>query len=191
MFGLYLRAYLHGFISPSPRGGYKHDPASSLVNCKNSSLTLQALLLIFALQPCALCGKGEGAVIRCSDCVKEFHASCAWSHGYKFGFEIQPVSIYSYRWGLYVTDGLKIQVKSSRRDTTAVATFKGETGCMSPIICCRQHDSRRHIYGICETNEIGEVRILKPPVWRAHVHMDTLLCRLLYKCIVMSTNKHL
>ena len=30
-------------------------------------------------------------MIRCSDCPREFHSSCAWKHGDKFGFEIQPV----------------------------------------------------------------------------------------------------
>ena len=43
-------------------------------------------------QRCCLCGEVEGAAIRCNDCTKEFHASCAWKQGHKFGFEIQPVS---------------------------------------------------------------------------------------------------
>ena len=43
-------------------------------------------------QKCFLCGEVEGAAIRCNDCNKEFHASCAWKQGHKFGFEIQPVS---------------------------------------------------------------------------------------------------
>lgn len=43
------------------------------------------------LQRCVLCGETEGAVIKCHDCPKEFHASCAWKQGHKFGFEIQPV----------------------------------------------------------------------------------------------------
>ncbi|KAF8645071.1 hypothetical protein AX16_008129 [Volvariella volvacea WC 439] len=42
---------------------------------------------------CSICGKQEGAVIRCSDCPKEFHISCAWNQGARFGFEIQPVSL--------------------------------------------------------------------------------------------------
>jgi hypothetical protein len=52
-----------------------------------------------------------------------------------------------------------MQVKSSRRDTTTTTTFKGETGCMNPIISCKDHDrSKRDVYDICETNEGGEVR---------------------------------
>ncbi|KAF9038560.1 hypothetical protein BJ165DRAFT_1416696 [Panaeolus papilionaceus] len=90
---------------------------------------------------CFLCGEIEGAVIRCSDCPKEFHASCAWKQGHKFGFEIQPV-------------------KSSRRDTTIITTFKGESGCMNAIVSCKDHDrNKRDIYDICETNEGGETAL--------------------------------
>ncbi|KDR80821.1 hypothetical protein GALMADRAFT_60740 [Galerina marginata CBS 339.88] len=106
---------------------------------------------------CCLCGEIEGAVIRCSDCNKEFHASCAWKQGHKFGFEIQPV-------------------KSSRRDTTITTTFKGESGCMNAIISCKDHDhSKRDIYDICETNEGGETALQvycqaykQAPVGQAH-----------------------
>ncbi|KAJ7809042.1 hypothetical protein B0H14DRAFT_3090942 [Mycena olivaceomarginata] len=90
---------------------------------------------------CSLCGDTQGAVIRCSDCSKEYHASCAWRHGHTFGFEIQPV-------------------KSSRRETTVTTTFKGESGCMNAVISCKEHDhSKRDIYGICETNEGGETAL--------------------------------
>ena len=43
-------------------------------------------------QRCTLCDQVGGAVIRCADCSAEYHISCAWSRGYKFGFEIQAVS---------------------------------------------------------------------------------------------------
>jgi len=90
---------------------------------------------------CCLCSDAGGAVIRCSDCVREYHVSCAWKHGHKFGFEIQPV-------------------KSSRRETTTVASFKGDSGCMNPIVFCKEHDrSRRDIYEICEMNETGETAL--------------------------------
>ncbi|KAJ7580151.1 hypothetical protein C8J56DRAFT_795466 [Mycena floridula] len=86
---------------------------------------------------CSLCHKTEGAVVRCSDCNREFHVSCAWDHGHKFGFEIQPV-------------------KSSRRETTVTTTFRGETGSMGPVISCKEHDrSRRDIYDICEIDDDG------------------------------------
>ncbi|KAF5319058.1 hypothetical protein D9611_012669 [Ephemerocybe angulata] len=90
---------------------------------------------------CCLCGEIEGAVIKCNDCPKEFHISCAWKQGHKFGFEIQPV-------------------KSSRRDTTIMTTFKGETGSMHAIISCKDHDrTKRDIYDICESNEGGETAL--------------------------------
>jgi hypothetical protein len=106
---------------------------------------------------CCLCSEPEGAVIRCNDCSKEFHASCAWKQGHKFGFEIQPV-------------------KSSRRDTTIITTFKGESGCMNAIVSCKEHDhSKRDIYDICETNEGGETALQvycqaykQAPVGQAH-----------------------
>ncbi|KAL9713425.1 putative PHD type zinc finger protein with BAH domain-containing protein [Leucoagaricus gongylophorus] len=90
---------------------------------------------------CTICRSSQGAVIRCSDCMKEYHVSCAWKNGYKFGFEIQPV-------------------KSSRRDTTVSISFKGESGCMNAIVSCKTHDhSRRSIYDMCETNEGGETAL--------------------------------
>ncbi|KIL69139.1 hypothetical protein M378DRAFT_98405 [Amanita muscaria Koide BX008] len=90
---------------------------------------------------CSVCERAEGAVIRCNDCPKEFHVSCAWKQGYRFGFEIQ-------------------HVKSSRRELTVTTTFKSETGCMNAIVSCKDHDhSRRIIYDICETNEGGETAL--------------------------------
>ncbi|XP_006461741.1 hypothetical protein AGABI2DRAFT_205606 [Agaricus bisporus var. bisporus H97] len=90
---------------------------------------------------CSICNVSEGAVIRCCDCPKEYHASCAWKQGHRFGFEIQPI-------------------KSSRRDTTVTVNFKGETGCMNAIVSCKDHDhSRRSIYDICEANDGGETAL--------------------------------
>lgn len=106
---------------------------------------------------CCLCGEVEGAVIKCNDCPKEFHISCAWKQHHTFGFEIQPV-------------------KSSRRDTTITTTFNGESGSMNPIVSCGDHNhSKRDIYPICETNE-GEETALQvfcqaykqAPVSQAH-----------------------
>ncbi|KAJ7066423.1 hypothetical protein C8F01DRAFT_981507 [Mycena amicta] len=106
---------------------------------------------------CSICHETQGAVVRCSDCTREYHASCAWRQGHKFGFDIQPV-------------------KSSRRDTTVMVTFKGESGCMNPIISCKEHErSKRGMYGICETNEGGETALQvycraykQAPVAQAH-----------------------
>ncbi|KAG6829064.1 hypothetical protein H0H92_005838 [Tricholoma furcatifolium] len=60
-------------------------------------------------------------------------------------------TISRYRWAT---------VKSSRRETTTLTTFKGEHGCMNAVIICRDHDiSKREIYDICETNEGGETAL--------------------------------
>lgn len=90
---------------------------------------------------CDLCNFSRGSCIRCVDCCKEFHVSCAWSSGRRFGFEIQ-------------------QVKSSRRDATVLATFKGETGSMTPVVQCVEHDQlKRHIHEMCELGENGETAL--------------------------------
>ncbi|KAH7914580.1 hypothetical protein BJ138DRAFT_1143440 [Hygrophoropsis aurantiaca] len=105
---------------------------------------------------CTLCGETTGAVIRCSDCVREYHTSCAWRNGHKFGFEIQPV-------------------RNHRRDTL-VTTFKGETGNMMPIVHCQEHENTKHeLFDICETDETGETALQvycrtykQAPVTQAH-----------------------
>ncbi|KAH8110725.1 hypothetical protein DFH11DRAFT_1618256 [Phellopilus nigrolimitatus] len=90
---------------------------------------------------CSLCNVAGGAVVRCGNCPKEYHVSCAWKYGHKFGFEIQPV-------------------KSSRRDVTNMVTFKRETGAMNAVICCKEHTSyRRMTYDICEVNDVGETAL--------------------------------
>ncbi|KAK2464013.1 hypothetical protein APHAL10511_003957 [Amanita phalloides] len=107
--------------------------------------------------PCSICEKTDGAVVRCGDCSREFHVSCAWKLAYRFGFEIQ-------------------HVKSSRRDLTITTTFKSETGCMNAVVLCSDHDhSRRTIYDICETNEGGETALQvycraykQAPIGQAH-----------------------
>jgi len=93
------------------------------------------------LAKCTLCGLEGGAIARCANCNKEYHVSCAWKIGHKFGFEILPV-------------------KSSRRDVTPTVTFKRETGAMNAVICCKEHPSyRRDTYDICDTNDVGETAL--------------------------------
>ena len=41
---------------------------------------------------CTLCNQPGGAVIGCADCAAMFHPSCAWTSGYRFGFEFSLVS---------------------------------------------------------------------------------------------------
>ncbi len=83
-----------------------------------------------------------------------------------------------------------MQVKSSRRDTTTTTTFKGETGCMNPIISCKDHDrSKRDVYDICETNEGGEVQCFALSQISG-IHQP-FFCRQRCKSIVKHTNKQL
>ncbi|KAJ3773251.1 hypothetical protein FB446DRAFT_733812 [Lentinula raphanica] len=90
---------------------------------------------------CVLCQEKGGAVVKCNDCYKEYHVSCAWTHGHTFGFEIQPV-------------------KGTRRENHITTIFRGEPGCMNAIISCKEHSrSRRQIYEICETDDGGETAL--------------------------------
>ncbi|THV02548.1 hypothetical protein K435DRAFT_749271 [Dendrothele bispora CBS 962.96] len=89
-------------------------------------------------QRCYLCQRTDGAVVKCTDCPKEYHVPCALAFGNVFGFEIQPV-------------------KGTRKDNHITTTFKGETGCMNAVMFCREHPhSRRRIYGLCETDDGGD-----------------------------------
>ncbi|THH17442.1 hypothetical protein EW146_g3363 [Bondarzewia mesenterica] len=87
---------------------------------------------------CSICHQTGGAVIRCSDCTREFHVSCAWDHGYKFGFDVQPIK--------------------NRKDATATVTFNASVGSMHAVVRCKDHESgKRSLYDICDTNELGQV----------------------------------
>ncbi|KAN0109125.1 hypothetical protein V8E52_009647 [Russula decolorans] len=90
---------------------------------------------------CTLCNQVSGAVIRCSDCPAEYHISCAWSRGYKFGFEIQAT-------------------KAAKREPNSSVFFNGASGAMHPVVRCKEHEgSRRPLLDICETNEYGETAL--------------------------------
>ncbi|CAK5267753.1 unnamed protein product [Mycena citricolor] len=80
-------------------------------------------------------------------------------------------------------------VKANRRDTTTVVTFRGESGSMTPVVLCKEHDhSKRSIYGFCQTSEGGETALQvysraykQAPISQAHGllrkarRLDTLL----------------
>ncbi|KAI0091489.1 hypothetical protein BDY19DRAFT_991192 [Irpex rosettiformis] len=90
------------------------------------------------MNKCTLCDSSGGAVVRCSDCPAEYHVSCAWKAGHKFGFEVQPV-------------------QTNRKDSTTVVDFNSASGVMVPLVTCKGHPQhRRQTFGICETNEGGE-----------------------------------
>ncbi|KAJ8473751.1 hypothetical protein ONZ51_g7685 [Trametes cubensis] len=90
---------------------------------------------------CTLCDREDGAVIQCSECPAEYHVSCAWKHGHKFGFEVQPV-------------------KHSRRETATTVEWKGNTGQMVPSVICKGHiGHKRQLFDICDTNDLGETSL--------------------------------
>ncbi|KAN0088178.1 hypothetical protein V8E55_005235 [Tylopilus felleus] len=136
---------------------------------------------------CTLCGEAGGAVIRCSDCIREYHISCAWRNGHRFGFEFQPASIAPSPPSC-ILNRSSIQVRNHRREAVAT-TFKGETGNMVPIVCCQEHDaSKRVLFDMCETDETGETALQaycrtykRAPVSQAHAllrkarRLDSLL----------------
>jgi hypothetical protein len=100
----------------------------------------------------------DGAIIRCYQCPQQFHVCCAWDHGFRFGFDIHPVS--QKYWFIITTFAHhNPQVKSSRRDTAILTSFRGETGVMSAVVLCREHDvQQREIYDMCATdNGSGQV----------------------------------
>ncbi|KAI0339680.1 hypothetical protein BDW22DRAFT_1486765 [Trametopsis cervina] len=91
------------------------------------------------MNKCTLCDSSGGAVIRCSDCPAEYHVSCAWKAGHKFGFELQP---------------------GNKKESVVSVEFKDATGCMAPLVTCKGHPQhRRQTFGICELNENSETAL--------------------------------
>ncbi|GAA6027490.1 hypothetical protein JCM8097_007887 [Rhodosporidiobolus ruineniae] len=74
------------------------------------------------LEKCSICKMKEvGCTVKCEDCEKHFHVSCAFSAGYKFAFEIQAV-----------------RKKRPPKDLIQVK-FKEEEGAMVPCVWCPDH----------------------------------------------------
>ncbi|TFY51302.1 hypothetical protein EVJ58_g10639 [Rhodofomes roseus] len=86
--------------------------------------------------------EGVSTVPQWSECPAEYHVSCAWKQGHKFGFEMQGV-------------------KPSRRDTTTIVDWNDVEGCMVPVIICKGHvGHKRELIDVCATNDLGEVFLL-------------------------------
>ncbi|GAA5849428.1 hypothetical protein JCM8547_000445 [Rhodosporidiobolus lusitaniae] len=72
------------------------------------------------LETCTICGLSEtGCTVKCEDCEKHFHVSCAWLSGYKFAFEVK-------------------NVKKKRKDDVHVK-FKENEGIILPCVWCPDH----------------------------------------------------
>ncbi|CAK4031978.1 Lid2 complex component snt2 [Lecanosticta acicola] len=76
--------------------------------------------------------ENAGACVNCFQCQASFHASCAYEAGYTFGFDVQPV-------------------KGSRKDQITTATLGQETGALTAVILCKEHNSKSIIH---PTNEV-------------------------------------
>lgn len=101
-------------------------------------------------------------MVRCAECPAEYHVSCAWKQGYKFGFEMQPVRLDCVRVFILPPEQehTSLQVRQSRRDTTTIVEFNDISGCMTPVVICKGHiGHKRELFDICATNELGEVSI--------------------------------
>lgn len=70
------------------------------------------------LQECCICRKTLGACLKCEDCPKNFHVSCAWTAGYKFAFEFSSM-------------------RKKRFKEAQLAKFRNEEGAASIEMCLR------------------------------------------------------
>lgn len=73
--------------------------------------------------PCKLCRITGGAVVACNydKCGATFHVGCAHEAGHRFGFDIKPV-------------------KSTQKSNTPTLTIGAESGLMTAVIYCKDHD---------------------------------------------------
>ncbi|KAK9478771.1 hypothetical protein V1514DRAFT_330343 [Lipomyces japonicus] len=88
------------------------------------------------LDTCSICKIQKGACIDCAACNATFHIGCALQANYKFGFDIQPI-------------------KSSRRDSFLTVKLGLETGMMTPMIWCPNHNLNKFTI-----HDIGEPAVL-------------------------------
>ncbi|EAL21369.1 hypothetical protein CNBD0650 [Cryptococcus deneoformans B-3501A] len=105
---------------------------------------------------CSLCGQSDGAVINCSECDVEFHASCAWQSGLTLGFEFNLA-------------------KPGKSHNEIVVKFKDSEGVMSAGVWCKSHDlSGRVIHEIFDVEPDGGetafqvyIGAYKSPTWNS------------------------
>ena len=88
---------------------------------------------------CEICNEVTGACVSCAEpgCRRTFHVSCAYAAQpfYLFGFEIKPV-------------------KSVRRDSTSIVSFKAETGNMKALVWCVEHKDAAKAKTLYDLSEI-------------------------------------
>lgn len=90
-------------------------------------------------QECFVCNQRDaGACVKCADCNKFFHVSCAWSSNFKFAFEIHPVKKKKQVQQVSIT--FKTETGASILFLLHLKRLKGRcTGAMEPKIWCKSH----------------------------------------------------
>ena len=82
-------------------------------------------------QMCKLCKSTAGACVNCHHCQASFHVGCAQQYAFVFGFDVTPV-------------------KGSRKDTISTVTLGNETGNLSAVIYCPEHNVKNIIHPMHE-----------------------------------------
>ncbi|GJN89120.1 hypothetical protein Rhopal_002094-T1 [Rhodotorula paludigena] len=97
---------------------------------------------------CCLCKtKGVGSTIKCEDCSKHVHVSCAWTSGYKFAFEVQ-----------------RVRNKKRPPKDAVIIKFKDEEGVLQPCIWCTDHHfthSERKTYDLGARDQSSKLTALQ------------------------------
>lgn len=103
-------------------------------------------MLVSVMQQCVICKeRGVGCTVKCEDCLKHVHVSCAWAAGYKFAFEVQPV-----------------RNKKRLPKDTVLLTFKGEEGALA---CSHARANPRRRADPSPARIVVSTGVLLPCVW--------------------------
>ena len=80
---------------------------------------------------CKLCKSAAGVCVSCPRCQANFHIGCAQQKGYVFGFDVMPV-------------------KNSRKEIYPPVTLGNETGLLSAVIYCPDHNIKSIVHPMHE-----------------------------------------
>ncbi|KAG0148594.1 hypothetical protein CROQUDRAFT_391822 [Cronartium quercuum f. sp. fusiforme G11] len=94
---------------------------------------------------CDICQRSNvGACVKCDGCSKQIHVSCAWTAGYKFGFEMAPP-------------------RRKRNRELEFVKFKDQEGILEPKLWCPAHfpGPGRIIYGLSDRDEATNLTVVQ------------------------------
>ncbi|KAK4056046.1 putative PHD type zinc finger protein with BAH domain-containing protein [Microbotryomycetes sp. JL221] len=88
---------------------------------------------------CEICNEKSGACLKCTECAKPVHMSCAWQAGYKFAFSSGDVANKS--------------TKHSKSNSAAALHKRGAT--LSPSLWCPDHKLKedQHVVELADRDE--------------------------------------